>query len=353
LNIYSDIFARCINPGETDGAISAEYISRLGALASEYDMEEIKQEITKLQYSKEGDIYWNIYYFINRCTKSSENQFFVRSDFYDQEDFGSSELISRKEDIGSFIKKRFDDSSIIFATATPGDAIKHASSCSLREYKETDLRISPSRDVIYPDIENWFQKLSILVVTDIGDTREAEPFKQAIGLTTEILTKRSERALVLFKNYRDQKKANDILANIFAQDKLFFIDSTIQDSDLVEELASKSQISLASASSTLWEGINIRDLRIAVVVTAPFIRPLVGKKKTHPDERRMLIRLQQGIGRIIRCPSDFGVAVLMDNRFDKYVKRRGFDKRLFRQIQFVKYNEVIPLIDEALAKEDH
>ena len=67
----------------------------------------------------------------------------------------------------------------------------------------------------------------------------------------------------------------------------------------------------------------------------------------------MLIRLQQGIGRIIRCPSDFGVAVLMDNRFDKYVKRRGFDKRLFRQIQFVKYNEVIPLIDEALAKEDH
>jgi Rad3-related DNA helicase len=349
LNTYSDIFSRCISPGETDGVISQEYIMLLANLAEKYDMEKVKKEIAKIKQGKESYVCWNIYYFVVRCTKASEYQFFVRSDFYDQDDFDSSELISRKEDIGFFIKKRFNKSSLVFATATPGNPIKHASTCSLREYQENDLRITPSRDVIFPEIENWFQRLSILAVTDIGDTREPNPFNKAIDLTTQILRNRQERALVLFKNYRDQRKANDRLANLF-KEKLFFIDSSLQDTDFVEELASKSQISLASASSTLWEGINILDLRIVVIVTAPFIRPPVGKKQTHPDERRMLIRLQQGIGRIIRKPTDFGVAILMDERFQKYVKRRNFDKRMSKRVQLVSSDQVIPLIDKALSR---
>jgi Rad3-related DNA helicase len=350
LNIYSDIFSRCINPGETDGAVSQEYVSNLATLATKYNMDLIKQEIATMRPSKDRDLCWNVYHYVLRCTKASQYQFFVRSDYYEQDDFDSSELISRKEDIDAFIKKRFEKSRVIFATATPGDVIKHASTCSLREYQEDDLRVTPSRDVIYPEIENWFQQLSILVVNNIGDTRQSTPFDEAIDLTTKILTTRPERALVLFKNYRDQRKANDRLANIFTKDKLFFIDSTIQDSDFVEDLANKSQISLASASSTLWEGINIQDLRIAVVVTPPFIRPPVGKKQTYPDERRMLVRLQQGIGRIIRRPTDSGVAVLMDSRFEKYVKRKSFDKRLFEITEFVNSDQVIPAIEKILGK---
>jgi hypothetical protein len=61
-----------------------------------------------------------------------------------------------------------------------------------------DLRITPSRTQIYPAIENWFQNLQILVVTDIGDTRETEPFNEAIRLTTEILT-RGQSALGAFQ----------------------------------------------------------------------------------------------------------------------------------------------------------
>jgi Rad3-related DNA helicase len=138
---------------------------------------------------------------------------------------------------------------------------------------------------------------------------------------------------------------------MFAQGKLFLIDSSIQDSDFVEELASKSQVSLASASSTLWEGINIRGLRIAVIVTAPFIRSVVGKRLAYPDlERRMLVRLQQGIGRIIRNPSDYGVAVLLDSRFEKYVKKKHFDKRLLSRTEFISSDQVSSKIAEALAK---
>jgi hypothetical protein len=311
-------------------------------------MDEIKQEITKMENQTYHDVCWNIYYFVSRCNKASEYQFYVRSDFYDQDDFESSELISRKEDIGFFIKKRFDKSGLVFATATPGDAIKHASACSLRNYKDGELRITPSRDVAFPGIDNWFNRLNILVVTDIGDTRQQDAFNKAMNLTTNILTTRSERALVLFKNYRDQRKANDLLTKKLNDEKLFFIDSSIQDSDFVEQLASKTQISLASASSTLWEGINILDLRIAIIVTAPFIRPPIGNKKPYPDERRMLIRLQQGIGRIIRKPTDYGVAVLMDERFEKYVKRKNFDKRLAKRVQITSCEQVMTLIEKIL-----
>lgn len=351
LNIYAEVFERCVAPSEKEGVVSPEYIASFAALAKKHSIEELRQEISNIAPKEGRDICWNIYHFIRRCTKASRFQFFVRSDYYESDDWDSSELIARKENIGFIIKKRFNKSCLVFSTATPGDAVKHAKSCSLREYKKSDLKTTPSKESLYPEIKNWFQNLSILVITDIGDTRQLDPFAEAIDITTTILRNRSERTLVLFKNYRDQRQANDKLTKIFNQDKLFFIESSNQDSDFVEELASRSQISLASASSTLWEGINIRDLRIAIIVTAPFIRPPVGKKQNYPDlERRMLVRLQQGIGRIIREPSDFGVAILMDSRFQKYVKRRSFDNKLFERIQLVSSNQVLSKIDEAIAR---
>ena len=230
----------------------------------------------------------------------------------------------------------------------PGDAVKHANSCSLRQYDSSNLKVTPVEK--FYQVENWFRNLNILVVTDFGDTRYPDPFNLALDLTTKILTTRSERSLILFKNYRDQRKANERLKGLFSPTRLFFLDSTIDNSDFVETLANKSQISLASASSTLWEGINIQNLRIAIITTAPFIRPVVGKKLNYPDlERRMLIRLQQGIGRIIRNEADFGVAVLMDSRFQGYVKKKHFDKRLLNRTKFVTSENVLPIINEMLA----
>ena len=351
LNIFAQVFERCLIPGQTDGVVGQEYVTGLAALAFAHDMKKLKQEIGSMAPGKDRTICGNVYYFVMRCTKASRFQFYVRSDFYEPNEWLESEIISRKEDIGYIMKKRFNKSCLILATATPGDANKHAYSCSLRDYSECDIKITPAKTAVFPEIDNWFEGLSLLVVTDLGDTRQSTPFSKALDLTTAILTNRQERTLVLFKNYRDQTKANAYLNGLFSKGKLFFIDSSIQDSDFVEELASKSQVSLASASSTLWEGINILDLRIAVIVTAPFIRPVVGKKLTYPDlERRMLVRLQQGIGRIIRRPTDYGVAVLMDSRFEKYVKKKHFDKRLLKSTQFIQSKDVLAKVEEALAR---
>jgi hypothetical protein len=351
LNLFSEIFERCVNPDEKEGIITLEYITRLAQLVTAKNEDRVKQEIIAL-FEPTRSTCWGIYYFIRRCMQSSKYQFYIRKDYYNPDEPDSSELISRREDLVEYvIRNRFNDSRVIFVTATPGDVNLHASSCTLRDYNNFKLKIVPSVECSYPEIDNWFQKLGIIVVEDIGDTRQINFFERAIGLTTEILKTQKERALVLFKNYRDQRSAYNILSKKFPPDKLFFINVSLQDSDVIEEIASKKKISLASASSTLWEGINIEKLRLAIIVSPPFIRPHVGQRLNYPYfERRMLIRLQQGIGRIIRSPRDFGVAVLTDNRFKKYVNKHMFNQKLRERVEFLKSNEVTSRINALFAK---
>ena len=347
LNLFVEIFSRCVTPKDKEGTIPQEYLVRLAKLVTKKDEDRLKQFIRYLSEPYRS-VYCSIYYFLKRCRSSSKYRFYVRSDFYEPEDWDSSELISRRDDLVEFvIKKRFGDSRVIYVTATPGDPVAHAGSCTLRDYTRLKLVVTPSDKSAFQDIDNWFRKLNIIVVQDIGDTRQLNLFEKAINLTVQVLSAIPERALVLFKNYRDQRKANDFLSKIFPPEKLFFIDASLQDADFVEELASKSRISLASASSTLWEGINIDKLRLTVIVSPPFIRPCVGKTQTYPHlERRMLIRLQQGIGRTIRGPRDFGVAVLMDGRFVAYVRRKNFSEYLRKRVVVAKSAEVTPLVNE-------
>jgi Rad3-related DNA helicase len=53
------------------------------------------------------------------------------------------------------------------------------------------------------------------------------------------------------------------------------------------------------------------------------------------------MRLQQGIGRIIRGPADYGVAVLMDKKFWQHIKGNSFSSRLRDRASEVKAEELI------------
>ncbi len=267
LNLFSEIFERCVNPGDKEAVIPPDYLARLARVLPDESEATIEKEIRTLP--EPGiSICWKIFYFLRRCKASTKFEFFIQKDFYDPDDWDSSELISKNEHLVDFVvRHRFRNARVIFATATPGDALTHASNCTLREYDDSSLRVTPAAHSSYPEIEKWFSKLNILVVPDLGDTRENHPFEKAISIIVDTLKTRSERGLILFKNYRDQKRANNVMSKVFPQSKLFFFDNSIEDSDRLEQLASQSQISLASASSTLWEGINIKDLRIAMIVS--------------------------------------------------------------------------------------
>lgn len=212
LNGCSEIFERCVNPGKNEGIIGQEFITRLATLITDQNEDQIQQAIRTLPGPARA-VCWEIFYFINRCKSSSKYQFYIRKDYYDPEDWDSAELISRRDDILDFvIRRRLNDSRVIFVTATPGDIKLHASSCTMRNYDNVGLKITPSVCLLDPDIDHWFRRLGIIVVDDIDDTRRMNMFEKAMKLVTEILERRDERALVLFKNYRDQRLANDLLA---------------------------------------------------------------------------------------------------------------------------------------------
>ncbi len=350
LNIFAQVFERCVSPGSDQGVVSQEFIIHLSELLSDEKEKQIRSAIASSTGSDRTTL-WNIFYYIRRCKSSSKYRFYIRKDYYDRDDIDSSELISRRDDLVDFvIRRRFGKGRVMFVTATPGDPTLHASSCTMRDYGESGVHTTPPADMPKPEIDNWFQKLIILIVNDLGDTREPEYLGRAIDLTTEILKHRTERALVLFRNYRDQRRANEYLSKIFSPDKLFFIDSSIQDKDVIQDIADRSRISLASASSTLWEGINIKELRLAVIMSPPFIRPSVGQSVDYLYwERRMLVRLQQGIGRLIRSQSDFGVAILPDIRFKKYINKGAFSAKLREKTEYLQSDQVLPRLDEAFS----
>jgi len=90
---------------------------------------------------------------------------------------------------------------------------------------------------------------------------------------------------------------------------------------------------------------------MAILVSPPFNRPQVGQRMNYQFfEQKMLVRLQQGIGRIIRGPLDWGVALLLDDRFLQYVRRKSFSQRLGKRVEVLKSNQVTSRVNDLFSE---
>jgi len=348
--IFVEIFETSLPPDEIQGTLGSDYVKQIGTGIIKNNQEKIKSRIKNLP-DTDRKVCEDVYRFIVACQNAVNYNFYVRKDFYNREDVMMFEMIAREAEARQdfLIRKRFEKTRIVLATATPGNPQVHASMCTNRDYKKNRLRIVPQEK---PNVvKEWFRNLNLHHITDLGDTRDRENLQTALDLASETLTSAKVKTLLLFKNYRDQKIANQQLQGKF--DDIFFIDDSY-DEDSVVELASKSQIILASASTRLWEGLNIKDLRLGIIFTPPFIRvPVhIPEDRSYPyNERIMLRRLQQGIGRLIRDENDYATCILMDVNFGKYVKRKRFSDDLRRRITRVVSGEVISKTKEHLKGE--
>jgi len=223
------------------------------------------------------------------------------------------------------ILDRFRKARVILATATPGEHQKHITECTQRNYKRGGLQVVP--ETMPESLVDWFRNLDVYSVSDLGDTRSSNNFERALGFATDMIRATKVKTILLFKNYNDQKRAKEFMKNEFKD--IYFVERD-DDEDTIHEYANQSRIILASASTRLWEGISIQDLRLGIIFTPPFIRvPVHVPPPTYPyNERIMLRRLQQGIGRLIRSKTDEGTFLLLDVNFDKYTGKRRFAKEL-------------------------
>lgn len=339
MDIFDNIF-ESVPPGKLDRRIGNDDIDKISKIKN---VAELKQEMANFD-DYDRNVCYDMLNFIDACKRSTLNTFYVIKEFYNSEDRTLSSLISRnsEEYQKMIIRKAFGDARVVFVSATMGDIQRHAEYCTNRNYNMVPLDLVPS---IRPEkIENWFNGLKVFEIIDYPE-KELDP---AVLKTAEIIPKLKGKILLLFKNYRDQKRAQELLQKSITSEVTFIDDS--YNTEAVQKLVKDGGIIMATASSRLWEGIDIKNLAHVFIFNLPFIRPPVylEKKRQFPfTQRKMLIRLQQGIGRLIRKEEDTGICVVYAHNLRKYKNLTTFSDDYRKRIETITLSEV----EESILKE--
>lgn len=133
-----------------------------------------------------------------------------------------------------------------------------------------------------------------------------------------------KRSLVLFRSHSDCRAAEAYLKrNPRIATRLHTL--LEEDIDIAQEKVNRlreNDIVLASASSRLWEGVDIPELKMLIIDALPYVRPPPEiRSRTASLEynlRKMTRRLQQGIGRLVRSDEDWGIALVVDGRLYRH-----------------------------------
>lgn len=234
-------------------------------------------------------------------------------------------------------KERSKDISIALISATIESPKFHAKDSGFAYHT-----LAPPVQIQSPRLIKKFRNRPILGLMDgpilRKDPRAMDYYKvarlEANKVIGEIVPSFDEPVLILCRSKDDARSIQKYLSTIKeVQPRLYIFDEEwpAADIDLVQsmlnrEIESGRNIILTSASSRLWEGINIKRLRLLVVDALPYATPQPYERydpeswsswRTSRPFRFMIRRIQQGIGRLMRTKEDpWGVVVVIDGRFN-------------------------------------
>jgi ATP-dependent DNA helicase DinG len=191
----------------------------------------------------------------------------------------------------------------------------------------SQLGISEAQNIVWPSPFN-FEKQSLLYMPSIPvDPNHVDYLKHIIEISKEMIEYSQGRTFLLFTSYR----ALNIVAEALA-DSIYplMVQGRASKSHLLTEFRSHGNAVLLGTNS-FWEGVDVRGEALSCVLIdkIPFAAPddpILQAKIDHLRERggnpftsiqipAAVIQLKQGIGRLIRDNSDYGVLVLCDPRF--------------------------------------
>ena len=347
LEIFDDVYD-AMPPGRLAMRISEDSVKRFAERVITMDKVELLKHFRALD-KFDRPACQDIVYFVDACVQLTMHTFYIRKDYYAPEDPDGAEAISRlSEKFQKIIgRQRFGNARVIFSSGTPGRPIIHARSCTFRQYSANGLVVVPKEEP--PIVKDWFKNLRIFEVQDVGSFKDRGTFPKSLDLTLELLKRPQVKTLMLFKNYRGQEYAKNMIEKKIKRE-VGFIDDTFR-SEEVKDLVDRSRIILATASSRLWEGIDIQDLLLEIIFDLPYIKPPVymeGPQSWRYGKRKMLMRLQQGIGRLIRKENDAGICVVFDSRFIKLKRDPLFSDKLRAQIEPITSARLVGSVRELL-----
>lgn len=157
---------------------------------------------------------------------------------------------------------------------------------------------------------------------------------EANKIIESILPSFKHPTLILCRNGADARsieshlrKAGDVQKRLFLfEEERSVVELDALESRINNEIESGRDIIVTTASSRLWEGVNLKKMRMLVVDALPYPSPQPSDKfekqawgswRTSRTFRFMIRRLQQGVGRLVRTDDDpWGIVVVVDGRFN-------------------------------------
>jgi ATP-dependent DNA helicase DinG len=189
------------------------------------------------------------------------------------------------------------------------------------------------------------RQMKMFVVQKMPDPRDAAYQKELERWIAHFVKKTDARAFVLFTSYRDMQQVAGAMQKFFVENQmnLFVQGGGAPRSKLLEQFKSTPRGVLFGTDS-FWGGVDVpgEALSNVIITRLPFAvpdHPLIEAKLELIEERggdpfteyslpEAILKLRQGVGRLIRTKSDRGIIVILDNRIVTKPYGRAFMQAL-------------------------
>ena len=191
-----------------------------------------------------------------------------------------------------------------------------------------------------------FQKqMKIFVIKKMPDPRDATYQKELERWIAHFVEKTDGSAFVLFTSYRDMQQVAGEMQKFFAKTKMNLLvqGGGAPRGKLLEQFKTTPR-SVLFGTDSFWGGVDVpgEALSNVIITRLPFAvpdTPLIEAKLELVQERggdafteyslpEAILKLRQGVGRLIRTKTDHGIIVILDNRIVTKPYGRAFMQAL-------------------------
>jgi len=192
---------------------------------------------------------------------------------------------------------------------------------------------------------NFQRQMKMFVVQKMPDPRDGGYQKALEHWIAHFVRESEGRAFVLFTSYRDMHQVSGAMDKFFAAEdmNIFVQGGGAPRSKLLEQFKSTPR-SVLFGTDSFWGGVDVpgEALSNVIITRLPFAvpdHPLIEAKLELIEERggdpfteyslpEAILKLRQGVGRLIRTKTDRGIVVILDNRIVTKPYGRAFMQAL-------------------------
>ncbi len=232
------------------------------------------------------------------------------------------------------IDRRFADyleescGSAVFTSATLAE---EGSFTPVRKRLGTDFVNPETIELMVPSHFKYEENLLILLQTGLGDPNDPDYAGVVGDIVSKLAVKVRRRMMVLFTSYRMCQSVSRHLESIDLPGPVF-MQGMAESREALASSFGESDSGILLGVASFWEGVDFpgEQLELLVIPKLPFPVPSEPIIEARSDKIRRLgenpftslhlpeaiLRLRQGVGRLIRRSTDRGVVVILDSRLD-------------------------------------